>query len=237
MVSIVTGAGSGIGRATALLLARAGHSVVLAARREQTLHETAGLIERASPGATTLAVRCDMGAPADILHLMQATLDRFGRIDVLVNNAALAPMLPIEHTGDHTIDEVFRVNAIGPALAIRHVWPVFLRQGSGCIVNVSTIGTIDPFSGFFAYASSKASLNLMARSCAIEGRGHGIRAFAVAPGAVETPMLRAILPEHAVAPADCLTPEEVAAVIVDCIRGRRDQDNGNVIPVVKGKAI
>jgi NAD(P)-dependent dehydrogenase (short-subunit alcohol dehydrogenase family) len=99
-------------------------------------------------------------------------------------------------------------------------------------VNVSSIATVDPFPGFFAYAASKAALNLMTASAAKEGANVGIRAFAVAPGAVETPMLRASFDAKAVPPEACLEPESVARVIVACATGLRDADSGRVIPVV-----
>jgi NAD(P)-dependent dehydrogenase (short-subunit alcohol dehydrogenase family) len=156
-------------------------------------------------------------------------VDRFGRLDNLINNAGLAPMLPIERTTPEVISEVFRVNTLGTAYAIHAAWPVFQRQRSGCIINLSTLGTIDPFPGFFAYAAAKAAVNLMTKVCASEGAPIGVRAFAIAPGAVETEMLRAIIPESVVAPEQTLPPEAVADVIAACIRGDRDAENGGVI--------
>ena len=99
------------------------------------------------------------------------------------------------------------------------------------MVNVSSMATQDPFPGFFAYAASKAALNLMARSCATEGREHGIRAFAVAPGAVETDMLRAAFGEDVIPREQTLDPDTVARVIVECVTGERDAQNGDTIPV------
>lgn len=229
-VALVTGAGSGIGRATAILLAARGYRVTLVGRRVETLRTVAA---RLPISAEPLVIAADVGDAAAARAMIARAVERLGRLDVLINNAGLAPLLPIDRTTAEVLDEVYRVNALGPANAIAAAWPVFSRQRSGCIVNVSTIGTIDPFPGFFAYASAKAAVNLMARSCANEGRAIGVRAFAVAPGAVETPMLRANFSETVLPRSACLAPEEVAAVILDCVEGRRDDQNGNVIPVVK----
>ncbi len=225
-VAVVTGAGSGIGRATAIMLAQAGYALVLVARTREHVTQTAaltGVAERVE------VVGGDVGDAWACRHMVARAVERFGRLDVLVNNAGLAPFLPIDKSDPATIEAAFRVNAMGPAWAIHHAWPVFVRQASGCIVNVSSMATIDPFPGLFAYAAAKASVNLMVQSCANEGKTFNIRAFSIAPGAVETPMLRAIVSEADLPASRCLSPEEVAQVIVACIRGERDGDNGKTI--------
>jgi len=229
-VAILTGASSGIGRATALLLAREGWRVALGARRvgplEAVRHEAtvaAGKAGRAVASPTNVA------QPAQVRMLVDAAMAKFGRIDALVNNAGFAPNLPIDRTDQSTIQKTFEINAIGPAIAIHCVWPIMAEQGGGRIVNISTLGSVDPFPGFFAYASSKAAVNVMALSCALEGKGDHIRAFAIAPGAVETPLLRELYDEQTIPPEACLSPEEVAQVIYECIDGQRDQDNGRTI--------
>jgi NAD(P)-dependent dehydrogenase (short-subunit alcohol dehydrogenase family) len=227
-VALVTGAGTGIGRATAMLLAERGCRVVLVGRRAEPLRETAALLVE---GAQSLAVEADVGVPEQAMGMIDAAVAHFGRLDVLVNNAGYAPRLPIERTTPQIIEQVYRVNALGPAWAIARAWPVFRRQGSGCVVNVSTLGTIDPFPGFFAYAAAKAAVNLMARSCAKEGRAIGVRAFAVAPGAVETAMFRAAFSETEVTRSACLSPEEVARLIVACVEGEHDARSGETITI------
>jgi NAD(P)-dependent dehydrogenase (short-subunit alcohol dehydrogenase family) len=225
-VAIITGAGSGIGRATAISLAKRGYSVVLAGRREGQLRET-----EAALAGSSLVIAADISGSAACRSIISETENAFGRIDVLINNAGLAPMIPIEETGPSVIDEVFGVNALGPAYLIHAAWPAFVRQRRGCIVNVSTMATTDPFPGFFAYAAAKASVNLMAVSCAKEGKEHGIRAFAVAPGAVETGMLRRIVSESSLPRSKTLSPEAIAQVIVECVEGARDSEIGKTIPV------
>lgn len=225
--ALITGAGSGIGREVAVRLAAEGYRLVLVGRREGPLRETAAMAGAGADGAVVYAA--DVADAAKVRGAVDAAVQRFGRLDVLVNNAGYAPLLPIERTTPEVIEAAYRVNALAPAHAIARAWPVFLRQGSGCIVNISTMGTDDPFEGFFAYAASKAAVNLMAKSCAKEGRPHGIRAFAVAPAAVETAMLRGLFPPEVIPPEACLSPGEVAAVVVDCVLGRRDEENGRTI--------
>jgi NAD(P)-dependent dehydrogenase (short-subunit alcohol dehydrogenase family) len=227
-VAIVTGAGSGIGRETAVQLAHRGWRLGLVGRREEPLLETAALLVE---GARSMVIAADVGVADQAGAMVDAVVARFGRLDALVNNAGFAPVTPIARNTPSLIDEVYRVNALGPAYAIVRAWPVFVRQRSGCVVNVSTIGTIDPFPGFFAYAAAKAAVNLMARSCAVEGRSVGVRAFAVAPGAVETPMLRANFPESAIPRSACLAPADVARLIVACIGGEHDRRNGETITI------
>jgi len=225
-VAVVTGAGSGIGRATAVMLSERGYRLVLAGRRTSKLEETG-----AACRGEWLAVSTDVAEPADCRHLVEMATGRMGRLDALINNAGLAPLLPIEQTDPETLRRVYAVNALGPACTIVAAWPVFRRQGAGCVVNVSTIGTSDPFPGFFAYAAAKAATEVMVKSCAKEGASVGVRAFGVAPGAVETEMLRAILPPDAVPPDKTLAPEDVARVIAQCIAGEREEPSGTTIPI------
>ncbi|MEQ8850760.1 MAG: SDR family oxidoreductase [Phycisphaerales bacterium] len=225
-VAIITGASSGIGLAVAHALHDRGWRLALVARNEQRLQSAAAEL---SGDALPLLLSADVGRIDDVDRIVTQTLERFGRIDALVNNAGTAPLHTIEETSLAVIESAYRVNAIGPAALISLIWPEFIRHKGGCVVNVSTMGTADPFPGFFAYASSKAATNLMALACANEGAEHGIRAFAVAPGAVETPMLRSLFDEKRIPSEQCLTPDDVASVIVECILGGRDDENGQTI--------
>jgi NAD(P)-dependent dehydrogenase (short-subunit alcohol dehydrogenase family) len=233
-VAIITGAGSGIGQATARTLARSGLHVVLVGRREAALEQTADSLP---DGAESLCIPLDVSDPASGEEMVAGCLARFGRLDVLVNNAGMAPLLPIDQTDAATIQQVYMTNAVGPACAIAAAWKVFKRQHANAdfgplghrIVNISTMGTADPFRGFFAYAASKASLNTMTLSCAAEGKDFGIRAFCIAPGAVETPMLRALFTEQVLPTSKCLTPQRIAEEILACVMGEREALNGKTI--------
>lgn len=230
-VALVTGAGSGIGRAIAIMLSEHGFNVALAGRHADRLMETASYLSKESEHIEVVA---DVGEASDVSHMIDQTVKQLGRLDVLVNNAGHAPSLPIELTTPNIIDEVYRVNAMGPAYAIVNAWPIFQRQyrnegKAASIINISTMGTQDPFPGFFAYASAKASVNLMIKSCVKEGAAMGIRAFAIAPGAVETKMLRAIFSKEELPSSNCLSPLDVANVVLECVSGDRDSQNGETI--------
>ncbi len=227
-VALITGASSGIGREVAFQLAQRGYQLALVARGGERL-ETVG-DECSSLGAPDVLLRStDMAVPADVQAMVDAALDAFGRIDVLINNAGLAELRSIGEVEPDHLEAVFAVNTIGPALAINRVWPIMVEQGGGRIVNVSTIGTKDPFPGFFAYAAAKAALNSFTRSIAIEGEAHRICGFTIAPGAVETPMLRSVFDETQIGKDKTLPPAEVARTIVECAVGERDDVNGEVI--------
>lgn len=232
-VAIITGAGSGIGRAVAHRLAERGFAVVLAGRSEAPLREVASKIERDQGPGRALVVRADMSREGDAAGLIDAAVARFGRIDVLVNNAAIARVAPIGETSAELLRDTLDANTLGPGVAVVRAWATFSRQGGGCVVNVSSVASVDPFPGFFAYAASKAALNIMTASIAKEGAAIGVKAYGVAPGAVETPMLRAAFDTEAIPPEACLDPAEVARLIVDCVEGRRADDNGRTLAIVR----
>lgn len=222
-VAIITGASSGIGLETAKLLDADGWRLALAARTKSKLDDAVASCKNA------IAIETDVANPDAVRNLVDETLDAFGRIDALVNNAGYAPLLPIDETTPDILRASLEINALGPGVATNAVWPVFKTQGRGCIVNVSTMATQDPFPGFFAYAGAKAAVNLFAQSAAKEGADHNIRAFSVAPGAVETPMLRSLFSKDQLPESATLAPKDVAEEIVACIKGDRDARNGETI--------
>ncbi len=228
-VTIVTGGGSGIGRALALLLHEAGHAVVISGRRRERLMETVAL---GTGGPERWLVHpADLRNDAVAVALVDAAIRRFGRIDTLVNCAGVAPRSTAADTDERLLIDTFEVNAFGPAALIRRCWPHFLRQGKGCIVNVSTLSTTDPFPGYFAYAAAKSALDSMTRSANREGSDLGIRSFGVNPGLVETEMLRANFSKELIPPERALSPEAAAAFIKTFIDGKRDDDQGKCIPL------
>lgn len=236
-VAIVTGAGSGIGRATSKMLGECGLAVVLVGRHREPLEATAELV----PGET-LVLPADLGTADGVRDVVEGTLGAFGRIDVLINNAGAAPCKPFAEFGWEELETLYRLNSIGPMALIAAAWPVFAAQqaarspqgrdeDAARVVNVSSMATVDPFPGLSAYAASKAAVNLLTKACAGEGAEAGIKAFAVAPGAVETEMLRSIADEEMLPRDKVLSPRQVASVIVACACGERDEETGSVILV------
>jgi NAD(P)-dependent dehydrogenase (short-subunit alcohol dehydrogenase family) len=228
-VALVTGAGSGIGLSTARKLAGEGFNLVIVGRRLQPLQDAGAVIRRETPDAETHAVVADIGDPDAAAGIIREVIDRFGRLDALVNNAGHAPLLPIDQTTPAALREVFAVNAVGPGSLIAAAWPALVSRGGGVVVNISTMGTADPFPGFFAYAAAKAAVNSFARSIANEGAEHNIKGFAIAPGAVETPMLRSLFDEKALPPERTLHPDDIAKIVAECVAGKRDSQNGTTI--------
>lgn len=229
-VAIVTGAGSGIGRDAAILLAEAGYSLVLIGRTESKLRQTVELIRAdASEAVAVEAIPADLTEETAPPRLVARTLERFGRIDALANVAGAAPLMPIDRITPEAWRACVDANLTSTILLTVAVWPTFRRQKRGTIVNVSSMASVDPFPGFAMYAAAKAGVNLFTRAVANEGRRLGVAAVAIAPGAVETPMLRANFNEKLIPADKALDPCTIAAVIRDCITGQRPFEPGETI--------
>lgn len=253
-VALVTGAGSGIGRAIATHLAARGWRIMGVGRHEGTLRQTLELCTKAG-GPGGLVYTCDVGDPDQGRTAVATAFSRFGRLDALINNAGAAPKVAAaEHTKEQ-IAQAFAVNSIGPANMIAEAlarWtsggapgllsidtqppsvtiaptPAHAHPIGPAIVNISSMAAADPFPGFFAYGASKAAVNLLTKAVHNEYAPLGLRAFAVAPGAVETPLLRSIFPTEALPTSRCLSPETVANVVVSCVLGEREANRGEVI--------
>lgn len=223
---IVTGAGRGIGRAVVCRLAGAGASVVAAARTPSELDET---VARANDcGGRCIGVVADVTDSAQVSRLVGRTREEFGRIDVLINNAGAAPLGAMASMTDDQFHQVNAVNINAVFYTCRAAWHE-LAAARGTIINVSSLAAFDPFPGFAVYGASKAWVNLFTKAIAAEGRKVGIRAFAVAPGAVETQMLRAAFPNF---PAgQTLSPDDVAAAIEWLLDERVQHSSGDTITV------
>ncbi len=208
-VCVITGGSRGIGLATAVRFARGGAQLCISGRGARDLEAAAAQLR--ALGAECEAAALDVGRPDEARRLIARALERFGRIDVLVNNAGRAPLAKIEQFEASEFDATAAVNMAAVFHTSQAVWPVMRRQGGGVIVNVSSVASVDPFPGFAVYGASKAWVNVFSQALAVEGKPHNIRVYSVAPGAVETGMLRGAFPDF---PADqTLAPDDVAAVI------------------------
>lgn len=230
-VAIVTGAGSGIGHDTALLLAEAGYHVALVARTESKLQDTAKAIAEQSPNVETLVVARDLTDPAAPAEIVEQVKTHFGRIDALVNNAGYAVVQPIADTSADTWCKTVDVNLTAPILLTAAVLPIMQEQGDGIIVNISSMAAFDPFPGFGLYAPVKTAINMFTRVTGDEGKKFGVKAVAIAPGAVETPLLRSMFSEQMLPAKKTLDPMSVAGAIRDCVVGSREFENGETIPM------
>ncbi|MET4664644.1 SDR family oxidoreductase [Sphingomonas sp. PvP056] len=185
---IVTGAGSGIGRATALLFAREGGSV-LVADQSDTVHETAALIDKA--GGTAHAIQIDAGDEADIVRAVQVACEYYGGLDIMFANAGISGgMANLFDTDVALITEVLRVNLIGPFLAIKHAAPRIAERGGGAIVLTASVAGIRSGAGSPAYSASKAGVINLAMVSAQQLSGSNVRVNAICPGLTETGMTK-----------------------------------------------
>jgi NAD(P)-dependent dehydrogenase (short-subunit alcohol dehydrogenase family) len=211
-VAIVTGAGGGIGSATAQLLASRGARVVLADIQVQAAERVAELVERA--GGSALSLFLDLANEDSIKSLVRSTLDRFGKIDVLHNNAAdLSPDLSgrdrdVEAMEAEVWDRTFKVNVRGTMLSCKYVLPHMVANGGGSIITTASNLGMQGNLGQAAYAASKAAVIQLSRSIATSHGRRGIRCNTVSPGLVMTPAARDNLPPqlHQIVAGETLTP-------------------------------
>ncbi len=210
-VAMVTGGGRGIGRATALALAKEGATIVLAARSATEI-EAVGCEVR-EQGARALPVVTDVSRAGDIARVVQRALEAFGRIDILVNNAGTG--LSPRDVVDLGLDEwtrVLQVNLTGPFLCAKAVLPSMIRQRSGKIINISSLGGQAGVAGNSAYGASKAGLLLFTRCLAAEVKRYGIDVNAVCPSGTDTRLLREM--GRAEGRTNLMRPEEIANTIL-----------------------
>mgnify|MGYP006287636061 CR=1 FL=1 len=241
-VALVTGAGSGIGRATALAFARDGWDVVVSDMNEERNDETARHIQRM--GHNVLAETADISRPADLERLFEDTRAAFGRLDAACNNAGIeGDQAP---TADCTIDNwdrVLSVNLKGTWLCMKHEIPLMLESGGGSIVNVASVAGMVGFAGMPAYVASKHGMNGLTKTAALDYATENIRVNAVCPGAIETPMIDRFTDGEAegreqleaMHPVGRMgTPDEVADAIIWLCSEEASFVTGHIMPIDGG---
>lgn len=188
-VCIITGAASGIGREDALLLAREGAKVVLT-----DLNEEAGRQAAAEIGSNALFIRHDIASESDWQHVIKTTLEHFGRLDVLVNNAAILALGSIEDTTLELWQKVQKINGDGYFLGCKYAIQAMKETGGGSIINMSSVAALGAMPMFCAYSASKGAVAAMTRSIALhcKQQGYRIRCNSVHPDGVNTPMTQAL---------------------------------------------
>lgn len=239
-VALVAGASKGIGAATAQAFARAGASVVIAARDLQALEAVAAGIR--DQGGEALAVRTDVGDAGAVEHLVQRTLETFGRLDAAFNNATDGPMpAPLAEIEVDDFDRGIRANVRGTFLGMKYQIPAMLRSGGGAIVNMASTAGMRGTSGLSAYVAGKAGIIGLTKVAALDYADQNIRVNVVAPGPILTHHLQAAGGEAQRGAAQAVpmrrvgTVDEVSAAVLWLCSEQAAFITGVVLPIDGGQ--
>lgn len=244
-VAVITGGGSGIGRETAILFAKEGAKVVVGDWNEKTLEETVGMIQ--SAGGEAAGVKSNVAVQADAEALIDAAIRKYGRVDVLINNAGVMDLNEgAGEVGNEIWERVMGVNVNGPLYLTRRAIPDMVKNGGGAIINITSVAGLSGAAAGVAYTTSKHALIGMTRNTAWRYLKDGIRCNAIAAGAVETHITSSVDmarmdPKgseraqifYGLIPAQ-LKPIDIASLILFLASDEARYINGTVIPADGG---
>ena len=209
-IAIVTGSSSGIGKAIALTFAEEGACVVVAARRQHLCEQTVKQIRE--KGGEAMAIQTDVTDEAQVDRLITETVKRYGRLDLLVNNAGIGGGGPIENTSTETFDLVLNTNLRGTFFCCRAGFRQMKQHGGGTIINMSSVAGVQAWAGTGTYSASKHGIMALTRSLADEGRPYKIKVSAICPGGVADELVDAS-PEE-ILRSEKISPYDIAETAV-----------------------
>jgi NAD(P)-dependent dehydrogenase (short-subunit alcohol dehydrogenase family) len=192
-VALITGGGTGIGRAIALTFAREGASVCVAGRRLEKLREVIAEVQKR--GGAGLAMECDVTRAREVERAVKGTVERFGRLNVLVNDAGMVHVSTVEGISEEEWDRVMTVNVKGPFLVSRAVLPEFRKCGAGAIVNIGSVLGLFAVKDRAAYCASKGGVTMLTKAMALDHAHEKIRVNCICPSVVETDLLKGVFNE------------------------------------------
>ncbi len=215
-VAIVTGAGRGIGRNIAIVLAKNGASVVLAGRNERDLESTATQMRKA--GGRAICIPTDITREADVVSLVKRTVKCFLHLDIVVNNAGMGSFGPLAETTAAQWDEIMAVNARGPFLLCREALRHLRKSRRPFIVNIGSVVSVKGYINQAAYSASKHALLGMSKALAKEVQKDGIRVHVICPGGVDTELVTKARPD--LDRAQLIHPDEIADIVLFLVTRR-----------------
>ena len=228
-VAIITGSGSGIGKATALALAQEGMKIVLCGRTVSKLEETAKLVEEA--GGKALIVSGDLRDESYIIRIVDETMEAFGRIDVLINNAGVSLAKPVVDCTAEEFDQIMDTNMKAPFLLCKYSIPHMRKSDCGTIINIASVVGHKGYVNQSLYGASKHAITGFTKVLAKEVQEDGIRVHLLSPGGVYTEMVANVRPD--LDPTYLIKPVDIADIILFLLKSRGNAviDSINIRPV------
>jgi NAD(P)-dependent dehydrogenase (short-subunit alcohol dehydrogenase family) len=227
-VAIVTGSSTGIGRATAFLFAKEGAKVVVVARSEQRGEESAQRIR--DSGGDAVYIRADVSSSSDVRNLVDSTIKKYGKIDVLFNNAGIVVVNSLIETTEQEWDEIIDINLKSVFLCSKYVVPHMIKNGKGVIVNTSSIYGLTGGPYYCAYTASKGGVTTLTKALALELAQYNIRVNCICPANIMTDMVRKEL--EIWAKREKKSPDEIRAHMADMQAIKRVPEPEEVAPAV-----